>query len=349
MMDMKMKAGVVRRFGGPDVVEIDDVPRPVVGDGDVLVRLRAAGLNRADVTVREGRFAEQQPLPIILGVEGAGDVVEVGSAVTTLRPGQRVVLLPMLVCGSCAACRSGLDSRCPALKFLGEHTDGTYAEYIAVPARNAIPAPESLGYAELAASILAYLTAWHMLVTRGRLQPEETVLVVGAGSGVGSAAVQLAGVLGARVIATTGTDDKRDRLLRLGAHEVVNYRQVPEFSDAVRTLTEGRGADLVHDSVGGATIQQSIHALRHGGRLIGMGSHSGPHADIVLYSLYRNEIDFRGAHAADSRELAEVLPMLADGRLRPIVDSEFTLDDAPAAQERLVSPDRFGKVVLTIE
>jgi NADPH:quinone reductase len=343
---MKMKAGIVRRYG---VVEIDDVPRPVVGDGEVLVRLRAAGLNRADVIVRDGRFAEQPPLPIILGVEGAGDVVEVGSAVTTPQEGQRVVLLPMLVCESCGACKSGVDSGCRDLRFLGEHTDGTYAEYIAVPARNAIPAPESLSYVDLAASILPYMTAWHMLVTRARLQAGESILVVGAGSGVGSAAVELANVLGARVIATTGTDDKRDRLLRIGAHEVVNYHQVPEFSEAVRSLTDGLGVDVVHNSAGGATIQQSIHSLRRGGRLIGMGSHSGPRAEIDLYSLYRNEIDFRGAHAADSRELPELLPLLAAGTLRPIIDSTFTLDDAAAAQERLVSPDRFGKVVLTID
>jgi NADPH:quinone reductase len=341
-----MKAGVVRRFG---VVEIDDVPRPKVGDGDVLVRLRAAGLNRADVIVRDGRFAEQPPLPIILGVEGAGDVVEVGSAVTTLEVGQRVVLLPMLVCGSCSACRAGVDSGCRALRFLGEHTDGTYAEYIAVPARNAIPAPESLSYLDLAASILPYTTAWHMLVTRGGLQRGETILVVGAGSGVGSAAVELAAALGARVIATTGTDDKRDKLRQIGAYDVVNYRQVPEFSEAVRALTGGLGVDLVHNSAGGATIQESIHSLRRGGRLIGMGSHSGPRAEIDLYSLYRNEIDFRGAHAADSRELPELLPMLAAGTLRPIIDSTFTLDNVAAAQERLVSPDRFGKVVLSID
>lgn len=343
---MRMKAGVVRRIG---VVEIDDVARPIPGVGEVLIRLRAAGLNRADIIVRDGRFAEQQPFPIILGVEGAGDVAEVGRGVRELQPGQRVVLLPMLGCGNCPACSEGAESGCRALRFFGEHTDGTYAQYISVPARNAVPAPASLGYPELAASLLAYLTAWHMLVTRGQLRPGETVLVVGAGSGVGSAAVQLASTLGARVIATTGTDDKREKLREIGAADVVNYNRFPEFSDAARSLTQGRGADLVHDSVGGATIQQSIYSLRHGGRLIGMGSHSGPYADIALYSLYRNEIDFRGAHAADSRELPDVLTMLADGRLRPVIDSTFNLDDVAGAQERLVSPARFGKVVLTID
>ncbi|MFJ7217417.1 zinc-binding dehydrogenase [Amycolatopsis sp. NPDC098790] len=341
-----MKAGIVRQAG---VVEIDDVQRPAIGEGDVLVRLRAAGLNRADVLVRDGRFAEQPPFPIILGVEGAGDVAAVGSAVTNVEVGQRVVLLPMLGCGACDACRSDVDSRCRDLKFLGEHTDGTYAEYLAVPARNAIPAPDSLTYVELAASLLAYLTAWHMLVTRGDLQAGETALVVGAGSGVGTAAVQLARALGARVIATTGTEDKRDLLRGIGADEVVNYRQVPDFGAAVRSLADGRGVDLVHNSAGGATIQESIRALRPGGRLIGMGSHSGPHADIDLYTLYRHEIDFRGAHAGDLREVPDVLALLAERKVRPVVDSVFPLAEVARAQERLVSPDRFGKVVLTID
>jgi NADPH2:quinone reductase len=341
-----MKAGVVREVG---VLEIDRVPRPTVGENDVLVRLRAAGLNRADLIVRNGQFAEQQPFPIVLGVEGAGDVVEVGNAVTTVERGQRVVLLPMLVCDRCDACRSGRDSWCADLKFLGEHVDGTYAEYIAVPARNAIRAPERLSYVELAASMLAFTTAWHMLVTRGQLRKGESVLVVGAGSGVGSAAVQVAHVLGARVIATTGEDEKRPRLEELGAGAVVNYRNTPGLSSVVRELTGGRGVDLVHDAVGGLTVQESILSLRPGGRLVGMGSHSGSHANIALSSVYRHQIDFRGAHAADANELDDLMPMLADGRLMPVVDSIFGLDDAVAAHERLVSSKRFGKVVLTID
>lgn len=172
----------------------------------------------------------------------------------------------MLICGTCAACQAGEDARCTSLRVVGEHCDGTYAQYLAVPAYNAITAPDSLGYDELAASIVAYMTAWHMLVTRGGLTEGESVLVVGAGSGVGSAAVQVAAALGARVIATTGGNDKIEKLRRIGASEVVNYREVPEFDEAVRDLTGGRGADLTHDSVGGLTVQRSILSTRHGGR-----------------------------------------------------------------------------------
>lgn len=344
-----MKALVVHQFGGPEVLTIDDVAVPPVGPGQVLVRLRAAGLNRADVNVREGWFDESQPPPIILGVEGAGDIVEVGSGVDASRVGERVALLPMITCESCPACLSGQDSRCPSLVVLGEHIDGTYAEYIAVPARNAIAAPESLGYEELAASIVAYMTAWHMLVVRGNLRSGETVLVAGAGSGVGTAAVQLASALGARVIATTSSEDKAERLRKIGADEVVNYRKTPAFHEAVLALTDGVGVDLAHDSVGGPTIQGLIHSTRHGGRLIGMGSHAGKNADFALWSLYRKEIDFRGAHTAHSSSLRDFFPLLEDGRLSAVIDSSFAFDDALAAQERLISDERFGKVIMRID
>lgn len=344
-----MKALVVPRFGGPEVLNFQEVPIPPVGQGQVLVRLKAAALNRADVNIREGWFAESQPPPIILGVEGAGDIVEVGSEVDASRVGERVVLLPMITCGDCPACRAGRDSRCPSLVVIGEHIDGTYADYIAVPARNAIPAAATLGYEELAASVVAYMTAWHMLVVRGDLRSGETVLVSGAGSGVGTAAVQVAKVLGARVIATTSSADKAERLRKIGADDVVDYRETPDFHEVVLELTGGLGVDLAHDSVGGPTIQGSIHSTRHGGRVIGMGAHAGKNADFALWSLYRKEIDFRGAHTAHSSSLRDFFPLLEDGRLTAVIDSSFAFDDALAAQERLISGDRFGKVVMRIE
>lgn len=343
-----MKALVVPQFGGPEVLTFQDIAVPGVGPGQVLVRLRAAALNRADVNIREGWFAESQPPPITLGVEGAGEIVAVGSGVDGSRVGQRVVLLPMITCEDCAACRSGEDSRCPSLVVIGEHIDGTYAEYICVPARNAIEAPTSLNYEELAASIVAYMTAWHMLVVRGELHEGETILVSGAGSGVGTAAVQVAKALGARVITTTSNIEKAARLREIGADEVINYRESPAFHEAVLELTEGRGVDLAHDSVGGPTVQGSILATRHGGRVIGMGAHAGKNADFALWSLYRKEIDFRGAHTAHSKSLHDFLPLLADGRLRPVIDSTYEFDEALAAQERLLSGERFGKVVMTI-
>ncbi|URN01160.1 zinc-binding dehydrogenase [Actinomadura madurae] len=349
-----MKAGVIHRFGGPEVLRIEEIGQPQAKPGEVLIRLRAAGLNRADVLVREGRFAEldkQQPLPIILGVEGAGDIAGLGEGVSSLRVGQRVAVLPMLTCGTCPECDAGRVSECAALTIVGEHVDGTYAQYIALPARNAIPVPEQadLTYEQLSVSIVAYMTAWHMLRTRGGLTKGETVLVVGAGSGMGSAAVRLASALGARVIATSGTDGKGARLREIGADEVINYRTTPDFPGAVLEITGGRGVDLVHDTAGGATFQKSIDSLRHGGRLIGMGSHTGRVAEVNLVSIHRKEIDIRGAHTAHIGEIEEFLPLLADGSLVPVIDSVYPLDRAADAQRRLTSEDRFGKVVLSID
>lgn len=348
-----MRAGVVHTFGGPEVLSVEEVPRPEPGQGQVLIRLRAAGLNRADILVREGRFAEierQQPLPIILGVEGSGEVAELGEGVTSPQVGQRVMVLPMLTCGTCADCAAGRLSECAALRIVGEHGDGTYAEYIAVPARNAIPIPDSspLSHEELAVTLVAAMTGWHMLHTRGRLRSGETVLVVGAGSGMGSAAVRLASSMGARVIATTGTDEKCAQLRKLGADSAINYRSRPDVHAAVREMTCGRGVDMVHDTVGGATFQESILSLRHGGRLVAMGSHSGRVAEVNLVSIHRNEIDIRGAHTAHLGEIAEFLPLLADGSLQPVLDSVFSLEEAADAQRRLASDQRLGKVALTV-
>jgi NADPH:quinone reductase-like Zn-dependent oxidoreductase len=346
-----MKVVAIRRFGGPDCVAIEEreVPRP--GPGEVLIRMRAAGLNRVDITVREGRFAElhrQQPLPLVLGVEGAGEIAALGPGVTSHEVGERVAVLPMVTCGTCEYCVRGLLSQCEKLTIVGEHFDGTFAEYIVLPARNALKVPDGPSYEELAVSIVAYMTAWHMLCTRGQLQRGETMLIVGAGSGMGTAALQLAKASGARVIATTGTAEKCRQLLDAGADAVVDYNATPEWDDAVRELTAGKGVDLVHDTVGGATFQKSINALRHGGRLVAMGSHSGRTAEVQLLSIHRNEIDIRGCHTAHLSEIEAFMPLLANGSLRPIIDSVYAFDRVHDALDRLASAERLGKIALSI-
>jgi NADPH:quinone reductase-like Zn-dependent oxidoreductase len=342
-----MKVARVSRFGGPEVVEIVDVPAPRPRAGEVLVALRAAGLNRADVLVREGRIAEA-PVPIVLGCEGAGEVAEIGPGVTGLAPGDGVVINPFVACDECPACVAGRETECPNLRVVGEHLDGTYAEYIALPARSLLPAPDGPGYPELAASVVAYMTAWHMLKTRAQVRPGETVLVVGAGSGVGSAAVQVAKALGATVIATTSTERKQQQVRALGADEVINYREEPDFHESVRALTGGLGADVVHETVGLATVGKSILSARRGGRLVGMGSHTGSLVELDLRSIYQREITLIGCHVGNRAEITEFLPLLADRTLLPVVDSVFGLKDAAAAHARLADPDRFGKVVLAI-
>ncbi|MFC6870520.1 zinc-binding dehydrogenase [Haloechinothrix salitolerans] len=341
----------VRQFGGIDQLGVEDVPIPSPLPGQVLIRLRAAGLNQADILVREGRFIEierQQRLPISPGVEGAGEVVAVGEGVTTHKVEDRVVILPMLTCHACPACASGEVSRCPELRIVGEHCDGTYVEYIALPAANALLAPPQPSWEQLAVSVVGYMTAWHMLLTRGGLRSGETVVVVGAGSGMGSAAIQVAKSVGAAVIATTGSDAKCGRALEVGADHAVNYADRNDWHDAVKELTNGKGADLVHDTVGGATFQRSINALRHGGRLVCMGSHSGRSAEVQLVSIHRNEVDIRGCHTASMSEVREFLPKIGSDWLQPIVDTTFSMNEVQAAHERLASPERFGKVALLL-
>ncbi|MGW6796310.1 zinc-binding dehydrogenase [Streptomyces chartreusis] len=344
-----MKAARITAIGGPEVFGVTDVPTPEPGPGEVLVRIRAAALNRADINIREGRFPEAPPPPMTLGVEGAGTVAVLGAGATGFTVGDRVVINPMLVCDACEFCRTNRDSECRGLRVVGEHFDGTFAQFIALPARNLIPSPSRLSDTELAAGLVAYLTAWHMLKTRGALAPGETVLVVGAGSGVASAAVQVAKAVGARVIATTGSERKAERVRALGADEVVDYRAEPYFHEAVRKLTGGNGVDLVHETVGEATVQKSVLAARHGGRVVGMGSHTGRYAELDLWSLYRREVTFIGCHTGNRAEIAEFLPLLADGSLTPVLDSVYSLEDAVAAQARLASSERFGKVVLSID
>ena len=314
--------------------------------GEVLVALRAAGLNRIDVLVREGGFAAA-PMPIVLGAEGAGEVAEIGPGASGFAPGDRVVISRFGACGECPACAAGRETECPNLRVVGEHFDGTYAEYIALPTRSLLPAPDGLGYLKLAASIGAYMTARHMLKTKAQVRPGETVLAVGAGSGVASAAVQVARSLGATVIATTGSERKQRQVRALGADEVINYGEKPDFHESVHALTGGLGADVVHETVGLATIRKSILSARRGGRLVGMGSHTGSLVELDLRSIYQREITLIGCHLANRAEIAEFLPLLADHTLLPVVDSVFELKDAAAAYVRIADPERFGKVVLS--
>lgn len=344
-----MRAARISGFGGPEVFAVTDIPTPEPAAGEVLVRLRAAALNRADVLVREGRFPGAPQPPMTLGVEGAGEVAALGAGVDGLAVGDRVVVNPMRTCGECADCRDGRDNACAHLQFVGEHFDGTYAEFIAVPVRGVVPSPDALDDHQLAAGLLAYMTAWHMLRTRAAVRPGETVLVVGAGSGVASAAVQVAKALGANVIATTSGERKVERVRALGADEVVDYRSTPDFDRAVRRLTGGRGADVAHETVGNATVRRSVQSVRHGGRVVGMGSHTGRLAELDLSVLYRREISLIGCHASNRAEIDEFLPLLADGTLTPVIDSVHPLADAAEAQTRLDSAERFGKVVMTID
>lgn len=332
-----MKAIVIRQHGGPEVLEYTDVPMPVAGPGQVLVRLRASALNHADIAVREGWAHFGATLPMILGIEGAGEVVETGA---------RVVIDPLQNCGRCHYCLTGCENLCLDSRVPGEHIDGTHAEYIAVPEANVIPLPGYISYEEAVASVIGPLTAWHLLITRGRLQAGETILIVGAGGGVASIGVQIGRLAGARVIATTSTSEKAAKLRAYGADEVINYRTTPDFDKAVLDLTDGVGVDVVQDNVGLATFQKCLNSLKKGGRFLGVGSHTGTWVQAQLWQIYNREIQLIGAHQGTHAELRTVLELFWRGRLTPMIDQVMPLAEAADAHRRLDAGQQFGKIVL---
>jgi NADPH:quinone reductase-like Zn-dependent oxidoreductase len=340
-----MKAVVLRRHGGPEVLELADLPVPEPGPGQVRVAVRAVALNHLDLWVRKGGPAFHLEYPHRLGSDIAGVVDAVGPGVGDIEKGARVVVSPGLSCGACRACLSGRDNQCPRYGILGETHQGGYGQHIAVPRQNIAPYPGDLSFSEAAASILAFMTAWQMLVTRAHVRPGETVLVHGAGSGVGVAGVQIARLFGARVIATAGSDAKLARARELGADEVINY-QTQDFVAEVKKLTDRRGADVVFEHVGGETFANSIRAAASGGRIATCGATSGFKPSIDLRHVFFRQISILGSTMASKGDLLEVLSHVAAGRLRPIVDRVLPLAEAAEAHRLLESRAVFGKVVL---
>ena len=342
-----MKAVVFQQHGGPEVLKYTDAPEPSIRPGDVLVRVRACALNHLDLWVRDGLPGVLIPLPHIPGSDVAGEVAKIGSDVTTVRVGQKVVLAPGVTCGKCAACLAGLDNRCRQFTNLGYLIDGGCAEFVRVPEVNCLPYPENLSFEEAAAVPLVFQTAWHMLVSRAELQPGEDVLILGAGSGVGSAAIQVAKFLGARVIATAGTDAKLEKARQLGADHTINHRS-QKIREEVRRITNKRGVDVVFEHVGTATWDDSLSSLAPSGRLVTCGATTGFDAKIDLRFLFSRQLSLLGSYMGTKSELYTVLKLVASGRLRPTVDCVFPLAEAVAAHTYLESSRQFGKVVLHI-
>ncbi len=340
-----MKAVVLRRHGGPEVLEPAELPIKEPGPGQVRVAVRAVALNHLDLWVRRGGPAFHLEYPHLLGSDVAGEVDVVGAGVDDLAPGTRVVVSPGLSCGVCQACLSGRDNLCPRYGILGETRSGGYCEYLVVPRQNIAPYPGELGFPEAAASLLTFLTAWQMLVGKAQVRPGETVLVQGAGSGVGVAAVQIARLHGARVLATAGTDAKLERVRELGAEEAINYR-TEDFVAEVKKLTSRRGVDVVVEHVGGETFASSIRAVASGGRIVTCGATSGPKPAIDLRHFFFRQISILGSTMGSKGDLLEVLGHVAAGRLRPVVDRVLPLAEAAEAHRILESREVFGKVVL---
>jgi NADPH:quinone reductase-like Zn-dependent oxidoreductase len=339
-----MKAIRIHEFGGPEVLRYEDVPDPKPRNDQVLVRVRACAMNHLDLWVRKGLPGVN--LPHTPGSDAAGEIVEVGEYVTGLKPGQRVLIAPMHFCNHCAKCVAGLQNQCPEFTVLGNAVDGGDCELMAVPAVNVIPIPDNLDFNQAASVPLVFLTAWHMLVGRAGIRPGQTVLVLGANSGVGIAAIQIAKLFHARVITTAGDERKMQKARELGADYVINHYQ-QKISEEVRRITNKEGCDIVLEHVGAATWEESMKALKPGGTLVTCGATSGPQVGIELRFLFTRHLSLLGSYMGTMGELHEVLGHVFAGRLKPVVDTTFPLKEIRAAHEYMEKSQMFGKIVLT--
>ena len=341
-----MKAVVINEHGGPEVLRYTDFPEPPIGANDVLLRVRASALNHLDLWVRRGLPGRSVPFPHIPGSDIAGEVASVGENVKNICLGEKVLLAPGVSCGQCHECVAGRDNFCKDYVLFGTTIDGGYAEFVKAPAANVIPIPGNLSFEEAAAIPLVFQTAWHMLVNRAHLQPAETVLVIAAGSGVGSAAVQIAKVIGARVIATASSEAKLAKARELGADKTLLH--TGEFARDVKKLTNGRGVDVVFEHVGAATWDQSVYSLAHGGRLVTCGATSGFESKINVSYLFARQLSILGSFMGFKSELYAALELFKRSLLKPVIDTVLPLERAADAHRRLENRQQFGKVVLKI-
>ena len=342
-----MKAVVFHQHGGPDVLRYTDAPDPAIRANEVLVRVKACALNHLDLWVRRGLPNVPIPLPHIPGSDVAGEIAQIGADVTTTRVGQKVVLAPLVSCGKCSACIAGLDNHCRQATNLGYMIDGGCAEFVRAPEVNCLPYPENLSFEEAASIPLVFQTAWHMLIARAELQPGEDVLILGAGSGVGSAAIQIAKFFGARVIATAGSDEKLQKARQLGADHLINHKS-QKIREEVRRITGKRGVDVVLEHVGTATWEESLASLAPGGRLVTCGATTGHDAKLDLRFLFSRQLSLLGSYMGTKSGLHTVMKLVGAGRLKPVVDRVFPLAEAAAAHAYLESSSQFGKVVLRV-
>ena len=343
-----MKAVYIEAHGGTEALVYGDRPEPEPGPGEVKIRVRASALNRLDLYTRAGGrgLRREFPPPLILGGDCAGDVEDVGNGVRSLQAGDRVVVNPRISCNQCSLCMSGRDDLCPRSRFMGSASDGSYAEYICVPAVNAHKIAESVTYEEAAAIPTTFLPVWNMMVRRAQLQPWETVLVLSASAGVGTAAIQVAkNVVGARVIATTSTADKAAKALELGADEVINYRE-EDVAERVKELTGGAGVDVLVDHVGAEFFTAAFNSLRPGGRYTICGATTGLRAELHLGLLFTRQLEIYGTFMGSKEDMRQIVEMLNRGIIRPAIHQVFSLEDAAAAHEAMEETNFFGKLLL---
>ncbi|MGY5875376.1 MAG: zinc-binding dehydrogenase [Candidatus Thorarchaeota archaeon] len=344
-----MKATVFHEHGGPEVLSYEDYPTPEIDSKQVLVRVKAVALNHLDLFVRKGWPGLKLEMPHILGSDITGEVSEIGADIRTgIEVGQHVVIDPSVYCGHCEFCIRGEHSMCDTYRIRGEHIRGGYAEYIELDAADVIPVPleAKLNFVEAAAVPLTFMTAWRLLKTKAQIKPGDDILIIGIGGGVALAALQIAQESGARVFVTSSSDEKIKRARELGAFHGINHASEPDYHKTISKMTGRRGVDIVLDSVGQATWDRSLKSLRNGGRLVTPGATSGPMASTNVNLIFWKQLEILGSTMASRSELRDVLKLVWDRRLRPIVDRTFPLSEAKEAHELLERGEQFGKLVL---
>jgi NADPH:quinone reductase-like Zn-dependent oxidoreductase len=342
-----MKAVVMRAHGGPEVLEYAEIQDPMAAPGEALVRVRACALNHLDIWTRKGEAGRHIPLPHILGNDIAGEVVSLRTPVEGIAPGERVMVSPGTSCGRCAQCLSGEDNSCRNYRILGYQIWGGYAELVRVPLPNLIALPGHVPFEEAAAFPLVFLTAWRMLVTRARVGIGDDVLVWAAGSGVGTAAIQIAKLHGARVIATAGSAAKLEQAKTLGADAVIDHHAQDVVAE-VKRLTARKGADVVVEHVGQATWERSILSLAHRGRLVTCGATTGPAGATELRHLFAKQLSLLGSYMGSKAELLEAARFYFARQLKPVVHTVLPLAEARRAHEMMERSEHFGKIVLQV-
>jgi NADPH:quinone reductase-like Zn-dependent oxidoreductase len=343
-----MKAVLFHEHGGPEVLQYTSFPTPGASPGEALIRLHASALNFVDILVRRGWPSLKLELPHISGEDGAGEIVAFGDDNKgELKVGDHVVINANLGCGHCEYCLSGRDNMCTNWHMIGETIRGTYAEYLAVPVKQLYKLPDDFDFHQAAAAALVYQTAWHSLVKCGNIQAGETVLIVGAGGGVNTAAIQIAKYLGAQVLVVGSNSKKLEMAEAIGANILFDRSKDENWSKAAYLATNKRGVDVVVDNVG-TTFMQSLRTLRKGGRLLTVGNSGGPKFEFDNRYMFAKHLSIIGSTMSTLDEFREVMDLVVAGKLKPIIDKTFPLKEAALAQERLSNNENFGKITLDI-
>ena len=339
-----MKALYYDEQKGYQGIKTGDMPVPDVSESEVLVRVKAFSLNRLDVWVMDGGYPVRIPLPHIFASDAAGVVEKAGPGVRHVKQGDEVIVFPGLSCGKCEQCLSGRDNECAGFSILGVATAGVSAEYVKAPGENIFKKPEGLSFEEASCFGITYTTAWNSLVSRAGIRQGDTVLIHAAGSGVGTALIQVAKLYHATVITTVGDDWKAEKAKELGADAVINHRK-EDFAEAVKRVTKGELADIVVDHVGAATFNKSLSCLKRGGKLVTFGATSGDEVNMSLRYLFGKNISIHGVYVGPKAAMPRYLK-LSPGKLKPVIDSVFDFSDARKAYEKLLSRQFFGKIVV---